>query len=190
MHVRRHRSCRRSTSKTEEPATTESPNTTEYYADQKKALQFNVQDFATANYRLISVSIDCPGSTNDFFAFTRSKASEFTRRLPASFFLVGDAVYPLDERLLTLYPGRGFGKNTMCSASTSVNSARLFRRASVLSSRRGESRGNPLKLAFAGRAGVVNATFCLHNFLRDEGVHAVSVSEGYQSRGSAAPQVD
>ena len=92
--------------KTEAPATTDTLNITEYYAAQKKAFGLNVQAVASSEYRFLSVSIKCPGSVNDYSVFTRSRAWELTRRLPPGFYLVGDAAYPVDERLLTPYPGK------------------------------------------------------------------------------------
>ncbi|CAM9315284.1 unnamed protein product, partial [Ascophyllum nodosum] len=156
--------------RTEAPATTESLNTNEYYSDQKKGFGFNVQAIAGPNYRFMSLTVQNPGSTNDFSAFTRSAAWKLTQKLPPGYFVIGDAAYPLAENLLTPYPGKRLDADrdvfnfylSQLRMTVEQSFGILVQTWGIL--------WKPLRVKFTGRADVVNAVCRLHNFLRDEGV--------------------
>ena len=125
----------------------------------------------------MSLTVQNPGSTNDFSAFTRSAAWKLTQKLPPGYFVIGDAAYPLAENLLTPYPGKRLDADrdvfnfylSQLRMTVEQSFGILVQTWGIL--------WKPLRVKFTGRADVVNAVFRLHNFLRDEGVQPITAEE-------------
>ncbi|CAN0449552.1 unnamed protein product, partial [Pylaiella littoralis] len=81
-------------------------NVLSYYSGSKSAYGINVQAMCTADYRFCAMSAIAPGSTNDWVAWIRSPLSKAVNSLPNGFHIIGDAAYPISEKLLTPYPGK------------------------------------------------------------------------------------
>ena len=47
-----------------------------------------------------------PGGSNDWVAWNRSTLSEAVDKLPNGYHILGDAAYPLSEKIMTPYPGK------------------------------------------------------------------------------------
>eukprot|EP00903_Cladosiphon_okamuranus_P018816 g17307.t1 len=92
--------------KTQAPSSLETANVLGYYSGQKSAYGINVQAMCTADYRFTSMSAITPGATNDWAAWNRSKLSAAICSLPKGYYGLGDAAYPLNDQLLTPYPGK------------------------------------------------------------------------------------
>ncbi|CAB1105800.1 unnamed protein product [Ectocarpus sp. CCAP 1310/34] len=91
---------------TKAPCAKDTANVIAYYSGSKSAYGINVQAMCTADYRFCAMSAISPGSTNDWVAWNRSSLAKAVARLPAGFHIIGDAAYPIGEKLLTPYPGR------------------------------------------------------------------------------------
>ena len=83
------------------PPAKSTSNTMSYFSGSKTGYGFNVQAMCDANYRVCSISIIAPGAANDWSAWTQSFLAKVTARLPDGYHVIGDAAYPISEKLLT-----------------------------------------------------------------------------------------
>lgn len=159
------------------PTALDTLNVLSYYSGSKSGYGINVQAMCTADYRFCSMSAIASGATNDWAAWNRSCMSRAVSRLPSSFYILGDAAYPLSEKILTPYPGKGLpnGKDSF-NFHLSQLRVKIEQSFGILVSQWGIL-WRPLKVRFDGRADLLTALFHLHNFLRDEQVTQVATEE-------------
>ena len=173
--------------KTVAPSPKDTANVVGYYSGQKSAYGINVQAMCTADYRFCSMSAITPGATNDWAAWNRSKLSRAVSRLPKGYYILGDAAYPLSEKLLTPYPGKSLpaGEDTF-NFHLSQLRVKIEQSFGILVSTWGIL-WRPLRVNFAGRTDLITALFRLHNFLRDEQVTPVHMSDEDEESGRGRP---
>ncbi|CAM9836045.1 unnamed protein product [Ectocarpus sp. 4 AP-2014] len=131
----------------------------------------------TADYRFCATSAISPGSTNDWVAWNRSSLAKAVVRLPAGFHIIGDAAYPIGEKLLTPYPGRQLpAAEDSSNFHLSQLRVKIEQSFGVLVSTLGIL-WRSLRVQFQGRADLITALFHLHNFLQDEKVAPIQLAE-------------
>jgi hypothetical protein len=64
-----------------------------------------LQAVCAADHQIQVISILCPGSANDARAWAYSSLEKSTSRRPEPYYILGDAAYPLSDKLLTPYSG-------------------------------------------------------------------------------------
>eukprot|EP00903_Cladosiphon_okamuranus_P019433 g17868.t1 len=118
--------------------------------------------------------------------WTLSKA---VNRLPREYCIVADAAYPLSDKILTPYPGKGLELG-FDSFNFHLNQLRVRIEQSygILGSVWGIL-WRPIKVQFAGRASLIIALFHLHNFLRDERDEPLEMSEEDENSGRHRPHL-
>ncbi|CAB1097923.1 unnamed protein product [Ectocarpus sp. CCAP 1310/34] len=153
----------------------------------KSAYGIYVQAMCTADYRFCAMSVISPGSTNDWVAWTRSSLAKAVARLPAGFHIIGDAAYPIGEKLLTPYPGRQLpaGEDSF-NFHLSQLRVKIEQSFGILVSTWGIL-WRPLRVQLGGRADLITALFHLHNFLQDEKVAPIQLSEEDSRSGLNRP---
>lgn len=163
--------------KTKAPTARNTRSVIYYYSGSKSAYGMNVQAMCTADYRFCAVSTISPGSTNDWVAWLRSSLHKAVGRLPSPYHIIGDAAYPVSEKLLTPYPGKNLppGKDSF-NFHLSQLWVKIEQSFGILVSTWGIL-WRPLRMESAGRGDLITALFCLHNFLQDEKVAPVQMSE-------------
>lgn len=175
--------------KTQAPSASDTLDVLSYYSGSKSGYGVNVQATCDANCRFSQMSAISPGATNDWAAWDRSSLSKAVNRLPSNYCIVGDAAYPLSDKLLTPYPGRdlqpGFDSFNFHLSQLRVRIEQSF---GILVTVWGIL-WRPLKVQFAGRASVITALFHLHNFLRDEGDKPLALSEEDENSGRHRPHL-
>ena len=159
------------------PSTTECLDQLSYYSGAEKGYGINVQAIATASYRFSCVTVLHPGGTNDFSAYFRSSLPDSTAKLPSGFHIVGDAAYPLSEKLLTPYAGKGLAEEyDVFNFHLSQLRIKVEQSFGILVQTWGIL-WKPIRLRHAGRADIITSLFRLHNFLRDEMMELVRLDE-------------
>ena len=173
--------------KTQAPSAIDTANVLSYYSGQKSAYGINVQAMCTADYRFCSMSAISPGATNDWVAWNRSALCKAVSRLPKGFHILGDAAYPISDQLLTPYPGKNLppGEDTFNFHLSQIR-VKIEQSFGILVSQWGIL-WRPLRVQFAGRTDLIAALFHLHNFLRDEKVKPIHMSEEDEESGKGRP---
>ena len=163
--------------KTQAPSAVDTANVLSYYSGQKSAYGINVQTMCTADYRFCSMSAISPGVTNDWVAWNRSALCKAVSRLSKAFQILGDSAYPISDQLLTPYPGENLhsGEDTFNFHPSQLR-VKIEQNFGILVSQWGIL-WRPLWVQFAGRTDLAAALFHLHNFLRDEKVKPIHMSE-------------
>lgn len=173
--------------KTQAPSASDTANVTSFYSGSKSGYGINVQATCDSNYRFCQMSAISPGATNDWNAWNRSTLSKTVSCLPGNYCILGDAAYPLSDQLLTPYPGKGLEPGfDSFSFHLSQLRVKIEQSFGILVSVWGIL-WRPLKVQFAGRAGLITALFHLHNFLRDERDEPLRVSEEDEGSGQHRP---
>lgn len=107
--------------------------------------------------------------------------------MPGNYCILGDAAYPLSDKLLTPYPGKGldpgFDSYNFHLSQLRVKIEQSF---GILVSVWGIL-WRPLRVQFAGRTALITAFFHLHNFLRDERDEPLRPAEEDESSGRDRP---
>ncbi|CAM9456867.1 unnamed protein product [Phaeothamnion confervicola] len=80
-------------------------NAIRFFSGHKNTMGMNLQAVCDASLRLLTVSMSCPGSTNDARAWTKTRAIRQLASVPPPYHLNGDAAYPSSDQLLVPYPG-------------------------------------------------------------------------------------
>lgn len=175
--------------KTHAPSPKDTANVIGYYSGQKSAYGINVQAMCTADYRFCSMSAISPGATNDWAAWNRSKLSKAVGRLPKGYYILGDAAYPLSDQLLTPYPGKNLplGEDSF-NFHLSQLRVKIEQSFGILVATWGIL-WRPLRVQYAGRTDLITALFHLHNFLRDENVKPVQLSDEDEESGRDRPEL-
>ena len=173
--------------KAKAPYAKDTANVLAYYSGSKSAYGINVQAMCTADYRFCAMSAISPGSTNDWVAWNRSSLAKAVARLPTGFHIIGDAAYPIGEKLLTPYPGRLLpaGEDSF-NFHLSQLRVKIEQSFGILVSTWGIL-WRPLRVQFAGRADLITALFHLHNFLQDEKVSPIQLAEEDSRSGRNRP---
>ena len=163
--------------KTEAPTAKNTANVTSYCSGSKCAYGINVQAMCNADYRFCAMSAIAPGATNDWMAWLQSTLSSAVSRLPEGFHIIGDAAYPISEKLLTPYPGKRLppGQDSF-NFHLSQLRVKIEQCFGILVSTWGIL-WRPLRMQYVGRGDVISALFHLHNFLQDEKVDPIHMSE-------------
>lgn len=175
--------------KTKAPSARDTPNVLSFFSGDKNAYGLNVQATCDANYRFCSMSVIAAGATNDWTAWTRSALSDSVARLPPGFYMLGDAAYPLSDQLLTPYPGKLLPPDKDAfNFYLSELSVRIEQAFGILVGQWGIF-WKPLRFGFVGRSGLITAIFRLHNFLRDENVKPIDITEEDADGRRARPQL-
>ena len=173
--------------KTQAPSPKDVENVLSYYSGAKSAYGINVQAMCNADYRFCGISAISPGSTNDWMAWTRSALSGAVNRLPKGYYILGDAAYPISDRLITPYPGKQLpqGEDSF-NFHLSQLRVRIEQSFGILVSTWGIL-WRPLRIQFGGRTDVVYALFRLHNYLQDEKVTPVHLEDEDEESGQRRP---
>lgn len=88
------------------PHRSEVTNTADYYSGHKKIHALNVQAMVDSMLRFRYVCIAGPGKMNDGRAFLRCRPlRQWLEALPNKYFIIGDAAYPLSNKLLVPFRG-------------------------------------------------------------------------------------
>ncbi|CAB1100982.1 unnamed protein product [Ectocarpus sp. CCAP 1310/34] len=142
---------------------------------------------AKAPYAKDTANVLAYGSTNDWVAWNRYFLAKAVARLPTGFHIIGDAAYPIGEKLLTPYPGRLLpaGEDSF-NFHLSQLRVKIEQSFGILVSTWGIL-WRPLRVQFAGRADLITALFHLHNFLQDEKVSPIQVAEEDSRSGRNRP---
>lgn len=173
--------------KTIAPSASDTSNVTSFYYGSKSGYGINVQATCDSNYRICQMSPIAPRATNDWNAWNRSTLSTAVARLPGNYCILGDAAYPLSDKLLTPYPGKALDPGfDSYNFHLSQLRAKIEQSFGILVSVWGIL-WRPLKVQFAGRMGLITTLFRLHNFLRDERVEPLRPSEEDESSGRHRP---
>lgn len=133
-----------------------------------------VQAVCDANYRFIYMSAVAVGSTHDSVAFAMSSLwrSLQSARLPAGFWLAGDAAYICSEYLLTPHSKSALGEEAHRVSREAFNFFQSSHRVHIeqafgmLVARWGIL-WRPLSVAFSRSALIVAVAMRLHNFCRE-----------------------
>ncbi|CAB1098416.1 unnamed protein product [Ectocarpus sp. CCAP 1310/34] len=173
--------------KAKAPCAKETKNVIAYYSGSKSAYGINVQAMCTADYRFCAMSVTSPGSTNDWVAWNRSSLAKAVARLPAGCHIVGDAAYPIGQKLLTPYPERQLaaGKDSLNFHLGQLR-VKIEQSFGILASTWGILWRHP-RMQLGGRADLITALFHLHNFLQDEKVAPIQLSEEDSRSGLNRP---
>ena len=171
------------------PAAKSSSNTVSYFSGSKTGYGFNVQATCDADYRFGSISIIAPGAANDWSAWNQSSLAEATARLPDGCHIIGDAAYPISEKLLTPYPGKSLPRDQdSFNYHLSQLRVKIEQSFGILVSTWGIL-WKPLGVGFAGRTDMIVALFHLHNFCRDEQTSVIAVEEEDTETGKGRVQL-
>ena len=136
-----------------------------------------------ANYRVCSTSNIASGAANDWSAWTQSSLAKATARLPDGYHVIGDATYPISEKLLTPYPGKGLPRDQdSFNFHLSQLRVKIEQTFGILVATWGIW-WRPLRVGFAGRTDLVVAISHLHNCCRDEQMNMVEVEEEDKETG-------
>lgn len=173
--------------KTKAPSARNTANVIAYYSGSKSSYGVNVQAMCTADYRFCAMSAIAPGSTNDWVAWIRSSLAKAVSRLPNGFHILGDAAYPISEKLLTPYPGKNLpaGEDAFNFYLSQLR-VKIEQSFGILVSTWGIL-WRPLRVQYAGRGDLITALFHLHNFLQDEKVAPVQIAEEDATSGRGRP---
>lgn len=175
--------------KTNAPSPLDTANVLSYFSGSKCGYGMNIQATCDANYRFCSMSAIAAGSTNDWTAWNRSALSSAVLRLPPSFYMVGDAAYPISDELLTPYPGKMLPRDKDAfNFYLSQLRVKIEQAFGILVGQWGIL-WRPLRVKFAGRPNLIKALFRLHNYLRDEKVQPVLASEEDAESGRHRPHL-
>lgn len=176
--------------KTKAPTALNTRSVLSYFSGSKCAYGINVQAMCTADYRFCAMSAIAPGATNDWVAWLRSSLCKAVARLPPGFHIIGDAAYPVGEKLLTPFPGRHLpaGKDSF-NFHLSQLRVKIEQSFGILVSTWGIL-WRPLKVQYAGRGDLIKALFHLHNFLQDEKVDPILSSEEDARSKRGRPTLD
>lgn len=176
--------------RTRAPSAADTPNITSFYSGSKSGYGINVQATCDSNYRFCQVSAISPGATNDWNAWNRSSLSKAVDNLPDKYCILGDAAYPLSEKLLTPYPGKGLDPGyDSYNFHLSQLRVKIEQSFGILVSVWGIL-WRPLRVQFAGRTGLITALFHLHNFLRDERDEPINSSDEDENSGLNRPVLE
>ena len=132
----------------------------------------------------------CSPGRHDWVAWRESELSRATSRLPDGYYVLGDAAYPLSEKLLTPYPGKRLPRD-LDSFNFHLSQLRIKIEQSfgILVSTWGIL-WKPLRLQFAGRGNLIECLFHLHNFLRDEKVEPIRPEEESEESREDRPELE
>lgn len=101
--------------------------------------------------------------------------------------MLGDAAYPLSDQLLTPYPGKLLPRDQDAfNFYLSQLRVKIEQAFGILVGQWGIW-WRPLRVQFAGRSALVTALFRLHNYLRDENVMPVHMTEEDEESGRDRP---
>lgn len=176
--------------KTKAPTAKDTRSVLSYYSGSKSAYGINVQAMCTADYRFCAMSAISAGATNDWVAWLRSSLCKAVERLPPGYHIIGDAAYPVGEKLLTPYPGKHLpADKDSFNFHLSQLRVKIEQSFGILVSTWGIL-WRPLKVQYSGRGDLVKALFHLHNFLQDEKVGLVLMSEEDKWTGRGRPTLD
>jgi hypothetical protein len=160
-----------------------------YFSGYKKSFGINVQAICDADLRFLIVTTSCPGSVNDYFAFTHDqKLMDRLSRIPFPYYILGDPAYPLLPWLIT--PFSDFVGNREKDAFNFFHSQSriVIERAFGLLVAKWGILWRPLRFNMLHCNRIVHACVRLHNFLIDQGVagqqHALLYSEPYVNRSA------
>lgn len=92
--------------KAQAPSDNDTLDVVSFYSGSKAGYRINVQAMCTAKCRVAAVSAITPGGSNDWVAWNPSTLSEAVDNLPDGYHILGDAAYPLSEKIMTPYPGK------------------------------------------------------------------------------------
>ena len=97
--------------------------------------------------------------------------------------MLGDAAYPLSDKLLIPYPGKNLppDKDAFNFCLSQLRVSILVGQWVIL--------WRPLRVQFAGRGDLITALFRLYNFLRDDQVQPIHQSEEDSELGLLHPQM-
>eukprot|EP00904_Undaria_pinnatifida_P012574 jgi/Undpi1/8447/HiC_scaffold_25.g10914.m1 len=155
--------------KTEAPSLTDVLTVIRYFSGAKNCYSLNVQAIATAKGRFLCMSCKAPGSTHDWTAYGSSQMSGAVDNLPDGYYVLGDAAYPLSDKLLTPYPGKGLDPE-LDSFNFHLSQLRIkVEQAFGILVKRWGILWKPLRISFDRRPKLIRALFHLHNFCIDEG---------------------
>ncbi|CAB1103509.1 unnamed protein product [Ectocarpus sp. CCAP 1310/34] len=175
--------------KTIAPSPVDTPNVLSYFSGNKSGYGLNIQATCDANYRFCSMSAISAGATNDWTAWNRSSLSDSVARLPPGYYVLGDAAYPLSDHLLTPYPGKLLPRDEdSFNFHLSQLRVKIEQAYGILVGQWGIL-WRPLRVQFAGRSALITALFRLHNYLRDEQVKPVHMSEEDTETGRDRPHL-
>ena len=93
------------------PSQRESPNTKRFYSGHKCSYGLNLQAVCDHRLRILAASMNTPGGTNDYTAYSQSYISSLVEVLPAPYYIVGDAAYPNSRGILTPHVGSNIPKH-------------------------------------------------------------------------------
>lgn len=173
--------------KTHAPSPGDTANVLSYYSGQKSAYGINVQAMCTADYRFCSMSAISPGSTNDWAAWTRSSLARALERLPRGYYILGDAAYPISDKLLTPYPGKTLPLDQDAfNFYLSQLRVKIEQSFGILVGTWGIL-WRPLRVKYTGRTDLITALFRLHNILQDEKVTPVQACDEDDESGMGRP---
>ncbi|CAB1105047.1 unnamed protein product [Ectocarpus sp. CCAP 1310/34] len=173
--------------KTIAPSPVDTPNVLSYFSGNKSGYGLNIQATCDANYRFCSMSAISAGATNDWTAWNRSELSRAVARLPPGYYMLGDAAYPLSDQLLTPYPGKLLPRDQDAyNFYLSQLRVKIEQAFGILVGQWGIL-WRPLRVQFAGRSALITALFRLHNYLRDEQVTPVHLTEEDGESGRDRP---
>lgn len=150
------------------PSKRETNQAEDFRSGHKKAYGVNVQAVCDADLRFLFVSCMTPGKTNDLKAYKKSYLSELVSRLPAGFFVGGDAAYVNGEHVLVPFPGANLDqrKDTFNFFLSQLR-IRVEMAFGLLVSRWGVL-WRPLKVSLRRVPSLLLCLFRLHNFCTDE----------------------
>ena len=174
--------------KTVAPTAVNTPNVLSYYSGSKCGYRMNVQATCDSNYHFCSMSCIAPGATIDWTAWNRSDESKAVEQLPAGFYMLGDATYPLSDKFFIPYSGKNLPPDKDASNFFLGQLRVKIEQAFGILVGQWYNLWRPLWVQFAGRGDLITALFRLHNFLRDEQVQPIHRSEEDPELGLFRPQ--
>jgi hypothetical protein len=146
------------------PSATETPHVLRYFNGHKMGYGINLQAACDARCRFVAASMNTPGSTNDYSAYLCSYIAELVEALPYGRYVVGDAAYPLSNKMLTPIPGTKLGVHedafNYFQSSMRITIERAF---GILVARWGIL-WRPMRCSTAHCCAATQACLRLHNF--------------------------
>eukprot|EP00903_Cladosiphon_okamuranus_P014793 g13704.t1 len=130
------------------------------------------------------------GAKKDWAAWNRSKLSAAVSSLLKGYYVLGDAAYPLSEKLLTPYPGE-----CLPTGEDSFN-FHLSQLRVMIEQSFGILVGTwgilwrPLRVQLSDRTNLITALYHLHNFLQDEKVTPIQPTDEDEESGLGRPALD
>ncbi|CAM9695148.1 unnamed protein product, partial [Hapterophycus canaliculatus] len=153
-----------------EPSMRDTTESNRYFSGHKKGSAMNFQRICDAPYRIVALTMNCPGSQNDRTAFKFSGFDWVLEGIPLGHFILGDAAYPVSDPVLVPYPGTAL--------TTSQDAFNMYKSqcrmaieqpfgVMVRPPRRWGILCRPMEVVLERFTLVVDAIVRLHNFCRD-----------------------